>query len=50
MDRIIEALEQMRDADNMLDYDTAMFKALDALNEYVEELEKNKPFLKERLS
>lgn len=50
MEKIIEALKQMRDADNMLDYDTAMFKALDALNEYVEELEKTKPFLEERLS
>ena len=41
-------LQKVADADCLLDYDCAMLKLLDRLNQFTEYLEKNRPFLKER--
>lgn len=46
--RIRMQLQEIVDADCLLDYDCAMMKLLDRLNQFAEYLEKNRPFLKER--
>lgn len=46
--RIMKALKAMADAESLLDYDKAMLKTLDLLNDYTERIEDAKPFLKER--
>ena len=46
--RIRGYLQEMADAESLLDYHCAMLKACDRLNQYVEYLESNRPFLKER--
>lgn len=46
--RIMKALKAMADAESLLDYDKAMLKTLDLLNDYTERIEEAKPFLKER--
>ena len=47
-EKILQALNEMEAADNMLDYDTALFKVCDCLNKFTEEIEKDKPFLLDR--
>ncbi len=45
--KIIKALEAMDEAESLLDYDNASMQAVDALNEYTEQLEGRKKFLQE---
>ena len=48
MKNIQEQLQKAVDADCLLDYDCAMLDLLERLNQFVEYLESNRPFLKER--
>lgn len=45
--RIRAHLQEMADAESLLDYHCAMLKTLDRLNQYTEYLENTRDFLKE---